>query len=262
MENKIKIILLLLLLYANSTIAGEQSMYPMAHNPNIKFLNYSSNNVHIYVGFYGYQSSIVFEPNESIVTMSMGVSTGWQLEPQGNRLFIKPIQDNADTNATIITNKRVYHFKLYAKEAEGIDDPDIAYEVRFQYPSNNIIINENHNISDIITNESEIPDISNATNLNFNYVLSGPDYIKPIKVFDDGKFTFLQFDGANADLPAMFLVDSEGYESLINFRVRGDYVIIERVGAKFTLRYGPDVVCLTNKNMPYHYIDSKNTSLF
>jgi hypothetical protein len=45
-----------------------------------------------------------------------------------------PIDDIADTNATVITNKRVYYFQLHAEEAAGLDDPRLAYEVRFLYP--------------------------------------------------------------------------------------------------------------------------------
>ncbi|MBQ4874689.1 MAG: TrbG/VirB9 family P-type conjugative transfer protein [Rickettsiaceae bacterium H1] len=259
MENKMKFLFLLLILFSSRVNADEQLMQSSAKSPHIKSMNYDKDNIHKYVGFYGYQSSIIFDNDETISTVSMGVSTGWQLDPQGNKLYIKPIEDNADTNASITTNKRTYHFKLFAKEAEGIDDPEIAHEVRFSYPEDNIII---VNRDETIGDDSEIPDIENATNLNFNYRVSGSDYIKPIRAFDNGKFTYLQFNNANGELPAVFLVDSKGYESLVNFRVRGDYMIIERAAAKFTLRNGDDTVCLSNKNIPYHYIKNKKSSLF
>ncbi len=250
-----RIIFCLLLLLINCPVySQDQVPRSIAGNPHIKTLNYSPNSIHKYIGFYGQQSSIVFEAGEVISTFSMGVSSGWQLEAKGNRLFIKPISDNADTNATIITNKRVYHFQLYAQEAEGINDPAIAYEVRFRYPSNNITFNKNFVEDDgVLTERSDIPDISNATNLNFDYLLKGVDHIKPIRVFDDGRFTYLEFEKENANLPAVFLVGSDGYESLINFRVRGNYMIVERVAAKFTLRYGQDTVCVTNTKIPFYY---------
>ena len=243
----------------------EQVPYPLANNPHIKIINYSANDIHKYVGFYGQQSSIVFDHNEVINTLSMGVSTGWQLDPQGNRLFIKPISENADTNATIITNKRTYYFKFYAKDPgpDGMENPEVAYEVRFRYPSNSIIINNNIvNNNSLINEDDDIPDVSTAENLNFDYLVQGSDYIKPIKAFDDGKFTYLEFDHKNADLPAIFLVDSQGYESLINFRVRGNYIIIERVAARFTLRHGLDTVCLINNKIPYHYKSEKKKIYF
>ncbi len=256
-------VLFLLATIVWNAYADEQIARSIATSPHIKLMNYSKNNIHKYVGFYGYQSSIIFAADEVIDTISMGVSTGWQLEPKGNRLFIKPSTEGyTDTNATIITNKRVYHFKLYAKEAEGLDDPEIAYEVRLQYPNDDIVNSDTRIISEITKGNPEIPDISSATNINFNYTVSGSDYIKPIKVFDYQGFTYLEFKDTNADLPAIFLVDSEGYESLINFRVRGNYIIIERVAAKFTLRNGSDIACLTNHEIPYHYKKPKKKGIF
>ncbi len=253
MENKIIKALILVIVLLSNAYAREELMRPLSVNPHIKLINYSKDHIHVYVGFYGYESTIVFEQDESITQILMGVSTGWQLQNLGNRLGLKPIEDNADTNATIFTNKRIYHFKFHAKEATSINDPEIAYEVRFQYPSRDITTFNSSGYDDATAggvsdhDSSEIPDISTATNLNFNYKVSGSDSIKPIKAFDDGNFTYLEFSHANAELPAIFLVDSEGNEALINFRVRGNNIIIERVAEHFTLRNGEDTVCLINK---------------
>ncbi|XGA08558.1 MAG: TrbG/VirB9 family P-type conjugative transfer protein [Wolbachia endosymbiont of Xenopsylla cheopis] len=241
---------------------AKQSVRPIATNDHIKVMGYNPQSIHEYIGFYGYQSSILFEEGESIGTISMGDSTGWQLNPEGNRLFIKPIEDNADTNATIITNKRVYHFEFHAEEAKGLDDPRLAYEVRFVYPSNEGNISSSGSSEDVIipANQTVIPDLSDpaivAQGLNFNYSIAhsrGSQAIAPLKVFDDGKFTYLQFSSINADLPSIFLVDYEGYESLINFRVVNDYVVIERVSAVFTLRHGAATACLFNEQMSHYF---------
>ncbi|WP_410519882.1 TrbG/VirB9 family P-type conjugative transfer protein [Candidatus Mesenet endosymbiont of Agriotes lineatus] len=241
---------------------AEQAVRSIATNDHIKVMSYNPQSIHEYIGFYGYQSSILFEEGESIGTISMGDSTGWQLNPESNRLFIKPIEDNADTNATIITNKRVYHFELHAEEAKGLDDPRLAYEVRFVYSSNegNISLGDSNKDVIIPANQTVIPDLSDpevvGQGLNFNYSVAhsrGSQAIVPLKVFDDGKFTYLQFSSTNTDLPSIFLVDYEGYESLINFRVVDDYVIIERVSAVFTLRHGAATACLFNEQMSHYF---------
>lgn len=241
---------------------AKQAVRSIATNDHIKVMSYNPQSIHEYIGFYGYQSSILFEEGESIGTISMGDSTGWQLNSEGNRLFIKPIEDNADTNATIITNKRVYHFEFHAEEAKGLDDPRLAYEVRFVYPSNEGNISSSGSSEDVIipANQTVIPDLSDPEvakqGLNFNYSIAhsrGSQAIVPLKVFDDGKFTYLQFNSTNADLPSIFLVDYEGYESLINFRVVNDYVVIERVSAVFTLRHGAATACLFNEQMSHYF---------
>ncbi|WP_353284615.1 P-type conjugative transfer protein VirB9 [Wolbachia endosymbiont (group A) of Lasioglossum fulvicorne] len=249
-----------LLFLCGSDALAKQEPRSIAGDNHIKVINYNPQAIHKYTGFYGYQSSILFEPGEVIQNLSMGDSTGWQLLPQGNRLFIKPIDDIADTNATIITNKRVYYFELHAEEATGLDDPKLAYEVRFLYPlfSSDEIYTTNN--GDILEQASHtiIPDINDIEvvkkGLNFNYSIShvkGGQSIIPIKVFDDGKFTYLQFNKINSDFPAVFMVDSAGYESLVNFRTVDNYLIIERVSSVFTLRNGSSTVCLFNENMPF-----------
>ena len=58
-----------------------------------------------------------------------------------------------------------------------------------------------------------------------------------------------QFSNKNAEIPAIFNVDADGFESLVNYRVSGDYIIVERVGAQFTLRNGSEIVCVYNINL-------------
>lgn len=47
------------------------------------------------------------------------------------------------------------------------------------------------------------------------------------------------------------MVDSAGYESLVNFRTVDNYLIIERVSSVFTLRNGSSTVCLFNETIPF-----------
>tara|TARA_A100001015_G_C14639158_1_gene574736 strand:- start:299 stop:508 length:210 start_codon:yes stop_codon:yes gene_type:complete len=49
--------------------------------------------------------------------------------------------------------------------------------------------------------------------------------------------------------PAIFYVDSDGYEGIVNFRVKNNYIIVERVSAVFTLRHGVDTLCVFNENL-------------
>ncbi|MDG7056220.1 MAG: TrbG/VirB9 family P-type conjugative transfer protein [Wolbachia endosymbiont of Meromenopon meropis] len=238
----------------------KQEPRSIAADNHIKVINYNPQAIHKYTGFYGYQSSILFESGEIIQNFSIGDPTGWQLITQGNRLFIKPIDDIADTNATVITNKRVYYFELHAEEATGLDDPRLAYEVRFIYPlfnSDEIYTTNNGDILEQV-NPNTIPDINDIEvakrGLNFNYFVShtkGSESIIPTKVFDDGKFTYLQFSKTNSNFPAIFIVDSVGRESLVNFRTFDDFLIVEKVGSVFTLRNGSSTVCLFNENIPF-----------
>lgn len=206
---------------------------------------YNPNDVYRYLGHYTYQGFIEFEADEQIATITMGDSSAWLFEHLGNRLFLKPVSDNANTNMTVITNKRVYHFDLIAKEAKGIDDKDLIFVAKFVYPDE-----KDKNILEFPKiPPSDEPDMRNLSVYNFNYEFTGEPSVAPSKVFDNGQFTYFQFTNKNAEVPAIFSVDSAGFESLVNFRPAGDYIVVERVASQFTLRNGSEIVCIYNNNM-------------
>ena len=73
--------------------------------------------------------------------------------------------------------------------------------------------------------------------------------IVPIKVFDDGQFTYFEFKDKSGINPAIFSVDSNGLESIVNFRIINQYIAVEGVNAVYTLRYGNATACVFNETM-------------
>ena len=232
---------ILLLLFSVNTNASQLPRF-LGNEKKFRIYVYNPNDVYRYIGHYSYQGFIEFDDDETVSTISMGNPTLWLFEHLGNRLFLKPIGEKPDTNMTVITNKKIYQFELTAKEAKGIDDKDLIFVVKFVYPDEkdkNILEFPKAPISDE-------PDMRNLSIYNFNYELTGEPSIAPIKVFDNGEFTYFQFTKRGGDLPAIFSVDSSGFESLVNFRAAGEYLIVERIAAQFTLRNGNDIVCVYN----------------
>jgi type IV secretion system protein VirB9 len=70
--------------------------------------------------------------------------------------------------------------------------------------------------------------------------------IIPTLVFDDGRFTYFKFPN-NREVPAVFHVDSEGQESVVNARMEGDLLVADRISHKFYLRRGKAVVGVFNE---------------
>lgn len=208
---------------------------------------YNPNEVYRYVGYYLYQSYIEFEESETVVNISMGDSTAWQMQVLGNKLFLKPILPYADTNMTLMTNKRIYHFELDATDARIANDDNILFYVKFMYPDSqgdrNLVTFSTKKVRD------DYPNMEDISRYNFNYEFSGTPSIAPIKIFDDGEFTYIEFPNKNTEIPAIFAVNNGGYEELVNFRVVEEYVVLERVGSQFTLRSGNDIVCIYNNSI-------------
>ncbi len=248
-----------------------QESRPISGDTRFRTYVYNPNQIYKYTGFYRYQSSIQFERGETIGTITIGDPTAWQIVDQGSRLFMKPTEQDATTNMMVMTNKRVYHFELYAETAEDIRDKNLVFVAKFIYPnsesSSNAALRQYSDSSanslqtDSLT--SGIPDIVNEPEkYNFNYSVTGSRMIQPLKIFDDGEFTYMEFRKVNADLPAIFQVTGTGSEALINYRITGDYIVVERVSSQYTLRYGDEVACIFNESSPLVRTDVKKEKKF
>ncbi|MFN7038592.1 MAG: TrbG/VirB9 family P-type conjugative transfer protein [Alphaproteobacteria bacterium] len=129
-----KLQLIIILLITNLSAAFANPAMLQSDN-RIKTYVYNENEVFLLVIHYGFQSSIEFGLGEEIETLSVGDSYAWKITPVGRRMFIKPLEENIRTNMTIITNKRTYQFDVVSKVDEAKLDKDLAYVVRFYYPS-------------------------------------------------------------------------------------------------------------------------------
>lgn len=238
------LVFLLIVLFPFVNASATATPRSVGGEDRIKIINYRPNAVFKYVGHYMYQSIIEFELGEEVQTISMGTPTPWQLVASGNRIFLKPVENDATTNMTVITNKRMYFFEMHAEEASGVDDENLAFIIKFVYPENLVHSGGLQHVN--AANEG--PDLSKPELYNFHYKISGhATAIEPLQVFDDGEFTYLKFRDINAELPAIFLVNEQEEEGLINYKMVGKYVVIERVAPRFTLRYGKRTICVFNE---------------
>lgn len=235
----LSLILLSFLYVINLNAAANK---PVAIDSRIKTYIYSENEVFRLVVHYGYQTSIEFAEGEEIQTISVGNNYAWQLTPIGRRLFIKPLEENILTNMTILTNKRAYQFEVQSKLLSYTVDEELVYVVRFFYPDEDF----DKNRPQIIAQETEPLPVVKP--FNFNYSLSGPDDIAPIKVFDDGINTFLKFDEDVQKLPKFESKQGDQYIELQPKR-RSDYIILNTVAPELKLTQNNKVVMVYNDNM-------------
>ena len=77
--------------------------------------------------------------------------------------------------------------------------------------------------------------------LHFNYAISGdrPAW-RPVRAFDDGQKTYVEFPAslASSEAPPLFLVDREGKAELVNYRLSGHFYIVDRIFDAAELRLG------------------------
>lgn len=246
------------------------------YDSRVRVINYNPMDVVKLSTFYGVSTHVKFADNESITDVAVGDDVAWQIVPRDNHLFIKPKAKKADTNVTVVTNKRVYNFALVVvprsiRDAKAWKDPNLVYDVTFRYPEDEKakMMAEaeakskeeaakrrleliKSRFSDLTTQggivgnagpESAIP----LENQNYNYWMAGSPELSPTAARDDGRFTYLAFSH-NRDMPAVYSVDADGKEALINTNVVGNTIIIHRVVPKLVLRKGSSAVCIRNNS--------------
>jgi type IV secretion system protein VirB9 len=224
-------------------------------DPRIKVFTYSPRDVYQVNAHYGYSSHILFGEGEVIEHVSMGDSLAWYVIPNGNNLFLKPIENKANTNMTVLTNKRTYNFELRSYTAKSIKDPKLTFSAYFRYPQEELeamLEKEKESLKKRQAslrrlNEEVVPKREISPEFwNFDYARKGSEDLAPLHVFDDGEFTYFHFP-KGIDTPAIFLVDDQKKESLINFHVRGKYVVVQRVAKQFILRHSGIATCIFNE---------------
>lgn len=210
---------------------GASLPHPVAADKHVKVVTYDPNNVVVLNGRYGFQTEIVFAPNETVQTVSIGDSAAWQAVPVNNHLFIKPVAESK-TNMTVLTSTNSYNFQLTASETVNP-----TYRLQFVYPNGGYDTGGSPNAVGIFDPEK----------LNWKYSFTGEKSLAPIEAFDNGQFTYFKFkrDGMT-HFPAVFMVDDDRNESLINFHMQGDYLVVESVAKQFTLRNGKQVTSVYN----------------
>ncbi len=194
-----------------------------AMDNRIKIISYHENEVVLVRVAIFTTLQIVFSKEEVIRNIQNGDLAAWTAsvqEQMPNMIFLKPTLVGSHTNMTVVTDQRVYYFQLESQDNDKADDN--TYAIRFHYPQYS----------------SARPILSRSDHHNWNYSYSGDKALLPVRVYDDGKFTYMQFRD-NQFLPAIFVVDNaEGKEAVVNFRRQGKYVVIKQTAPQFSLRQG------------------------
>ncbi len=97
-------------------------------------------------------------------------------------------------------------------------------------------------VSGRFANDIPIEGAQSFDNLNFRYRITGKAPFMPARVFDDGAKVYIQFPGSlpQGEAPPLFVQGSKGEPALVNYRVKGNTYIVDRLFAVAELRLGAD----------------------
>lgn len=151
-------------------------------------------------------------------------------------ILVKPTRAELMTNLVINTNLRTYHMELRSTERTYMAS------VSWQYPQDQLIALRRQN-----TEAQAAQPVATGIDLsrvNFRYEIDGDRAPwRPLRAFDDGRQVFIEFPRGigQGEMPPLFVVGPEGNTSeLVNYRVRGNHMIVDRLFAAAELRFGAD----------------------
>lgn len=196
--------------------------------------DYAPGAIYELYGAPGFISTVLLEPGEAIVTVAAGDTTRWMVDAAVGgdlasaraMLLIKPTRANIRTNIVLITDRRAY-----AIEAIATAGQTYSAQTAWRYPA------------------AADNDLAGAPApleaLNFAYRIrtvrgSNPRW-RPVRVFDDGGKTYIEFPPAmtTSEAPPLFIIEN-GEAGLVNYRVSGSRYVVDRLFDIAELRLGAD----------------------
>ena len=165
---------------------------------------YDAGTVISLAGCPGFQSTVVFGDNERIENIAMGDGNLWQAVPnkRSDLLFLKPVHALAHTNMMVVTDRHRYSFELSTRTAVACRTGQVVYDLRLTYPAE---LQGPQTPPPLSTSAAAAPlDAPPPPSVrNTAYTFAGATANVPVRVFDDGKSTWLKWaDGVSA--PAIY----------------------------------------------------------
>lgn len=186
-------------------------------------------------------SDIALQTGETIVSVAAGDTARWTVgdttsgtaDTKRVHILVKPFTAGLTTNLVITTDRRTYHLQLESTATTAMS------ALSWTYPQDELLaIKRAAN-----QQRAAVPVASGLAveQLNFGYAITGdsPDW-RPLRAFDDGRQTFIEFPPSLAvgEAPPLFVVGAKGDAELVNYRVSGRFYVVDRLFDAAELRLG------------------------
>lgn len=191
----------------------------------------------------GQISDIALQPGEELVSVSAGDTVRWVVGDTRSgsgatsraHVLVKPHSSGLTTNLMIATDRRTYYLELESTNAA------FMAALSWRYPGDELEqIRTDYDGRSAQADNTVAPGIT-LDQMNFDYRISGDEpKWRPIRAFDDGRQVFIQMPEniGTTDMPPLFVMGgSEGAE-LVNYRVRGQFYVVDRLFDVAELRHG------------------------
>ena len=195
---------------------------------------------HIYTAP-GRITDIALQPGEALGAVAAGDTARWIIgdtasgagETRRSHVLVKPSIVGLSTNLVITTDRHVYHLSLTSTARTALT------ALSWTYPQDQLIALQKR--AEAIEAAAPVASGLAMDQLHFGYAVTGdkPDW-RPLRAFDDGRQTFIEFPAqiATGVAPPLFVVGANGSAELVNYRMRGRYYVVDRLFDVAELRFG------------------------
>lgn len=250
------IILALLLAGAASGAFALEIPRGASQDSRVRFVDYQPFNITRVVGSLRSSVQVEFAADEDIAHVALGNSVAWEVAPAGNILFLKPREHQPVTNISVVTGRRdgssrSYQMELTVRDGTVEVGQNTYFYVKYRYPADEAERRRQAAAARALATQAKEADNVLAIHeaygpRNWRYSAQGAQTLEPQGVYDNGKITTFAFIG-NLEIPAIYIENSEGTESLVPKSVDGNLVLVHAISRKFILRRGGDVLCVFNE---------------
>jgi len=186
-------------------------------------------------------TDISLQPGETLIAVASGDTVRWVIgdttsgsgAEKRTHVLVKPFSAGLATNLVITTDRRSYHLSLTSVARTAM------MALSWTYPQDDLLALKRAPAA--VEAAAPIAAGIEVEQLHFNYAVSGdkPSW-RPLRAFDDGRQTFVEFPASLAvgEAPPLFLVDAKGDAQLVNYRVRGRFYVVDRLFDVAELRLG------------------------
>ncbi len=199
----------------------------------------------------GTVTDITLQPGETISSVAAGDTVRWTVgdtssgtgESKRAHILVKPFSAGLATNLIIATDRRTYHLEMASTPGTAMA------AISWSYPEGDLIAirrkeaERDRTPPSPAAQEQAPPPAAGLSldHLNFAYAISGDDPAwRPLRAFDDGRQTFIEFPVAIGvgEAPPLFILGAQGEAQLVNYRMNGHFYIVDRLFAAAELRLG------------------------
>lgn len=189
----------------------------------------------------GQVTDIALQPGETLGAVAAGDTVRWVIgdttsgsgDTKRTHVLVKPFTSGLSTNVIITTDRRTYHLTLTSTDRTAMS------AMSWTYPADQLIALKA--AADQARVAAPVASGLAIDQLRFDYIISGDQPAwRPLRAFDDGLQTFIEFPATLGvgEAPPLFLVDGKGMASLVNYRVQGRYYVVDRLFDVAELRLG------------------------